>query len=45
MRHVAPGDHFNPPQLLSSSPNWALMKFSIQKGWQTQRRVNGSHSP
>lgn len=33
------------PQLLSASPNWALTKFSIQNGWQTQRRENGSHSP
>lgn len=43
-------NYFNPaflfsPQLLSVSPNWARMKFSIQKGWQTQRRVNESHSP
>lgn len=33
------------PQLLSPSPSSVLMKFSIQKGWHTQRRVKESHSP
>ena len=33
------------PQLLSPSPSCVLIKFSIQKGWQTQLRVNESQSP